>query len=180
MSTVKNILILGGESTGKSSLASALAEHYNTQYVPEYARIYLNEIKRPYTEADLVFIAQGQLALEEALREEAQHMLFCDTGLDVLAVWSQHKYGRVDAFILNGPLAANYDAILVTAPDLPWEADPQREHPNEEDRAFFFAWYEQIAIASNKPYTIIEGEGTVRVEQAIAFLTQTFSERVVD
>lgn len=180
MNAVKNILILGGESTGKSTLASALARHYQTVFVPEYARTYLDELNAPYVETDLLFIAQAQLALEEALREEAHQFLFCDTGLDVLAVWSQHRYGRVDPFILNGPLANSYDAILVTAPDFPWEADPQREHPKEEDRLYFFAWYEQIAMASNKPYAIIEGEGAARVEQAIAFLTHTFQEPHAD
>ena len=59
------IAITGPESTGKSTLARQLAEHYQTTWVPEFARVYLDQLGRPYEEGDLVSIAKGQLQAEK-------------------------------------------------------------------------------------------------------------------
>ena len=174
MSTVKTILIIGGESTGKSTLAQSLAQHFKTVFVPEYARTYLDTLDRPYEQFDLSLIGIGQLSLEESLMPEAHGFLFCDTGIDVITLWSAYRYGSIDETLLELRLAAHYDAILVTAPDLPWEADSQREHPNEEDRAFFFSHYKQVAEKSGRPFCIVSGQGEARFNSALAFLLSEF------
>ncbi|MGI9190881.1 MAG: AAA family ATPase [Chitinophagaceae bacterium] len=174
MSSIKTILILGGESTGKTELAQSLAQHFNTVYVPEYARTYLDALDRPYEQFDLSLMGIGQLSLEESLMPEANTFLFCDTGIDVITLWSAHRYGSVDEALLELRSAAHYDAILVTAPDLPWVADPQREHPNEEDRAFFFSHYKQVAEKSGRPYGIVAGQGEARFNAALEFLENAF------
>ncbi|MBU3676576.1 MAG: ATP-binding protein [Chitinophagaceae bacterium] len=174
MSTIKTILILGGESTGKSTLAQRLAQHFNTVYVPEYARTYLDALDRPYEQFDLSLIGIGQMALEDSLLPEAHEFLFCDTGIDVITLWSAHRYGSVDEALLEWRSASHYDAILVTAPDLPWESDPLREHPNDEDRAFFFSHYKQVAEKSGRPFCIVEGQGKARFNTALEFLLRTF------
>jgi len=65
MSELKKIVVIGPESTGKSTLCQLLAEHYNTRWCPEYAREYLLTNGVSYTYQDLLAIAKGQLALED-------------------------------------------------------------------------------------------------------------------
>ena len=133
---ILKIAIVGPESTGKSSLAEQLAVHYNTLWVPEYARAYLDKLSHPYTESDLLDIARGQLAMESSLSKKASRYLFCDTNLHVIKIWSEYKYKRCHTEILRNLHNDNYALHLLTNIDLPWEYDPQREHPHLRD--FFF------------------------------------------
>src|SRR5690606_31123528 len=87
---MKKVVILGPESTGKSTLSQQLATHYHTEWVPEYARQYLEELGRPYEQHDLLTIAAGQLGLEDEMAQKAQGLLICDTDLYVIKVWSEH------------------------------------------------------------------------------------------
>ncbi|MCD4681228.1 MAG: ATP-binding protein, partial [Bacteroidales bacterium] len=86
---IKRIAITGPESTGKSQLAKKLAEHYNTVWVPEFAREYLNIINRPYGQADILDIAKGQVESEDRLANFAKKILFCDTEAIVTKIWSE-------------------------------------------------------------------------------------------
>src|SRR6202012_3087974 len=92
------IVIIGPESTGKSSLCEALAAHYHTQWVPEYAREYLLKQGMDYRFEDLLTIAKGQLALEErqtaAATAAGKSLLFIDTDMYVMKVWSEFVFGR--------------------------------------------------------------------------------------
>lgn len=67
METIKKIVVIGPESTGKSTLCEKLAAHYNTLWVPEYAREYLEKHGTDYTYEDLLAIAKGQIELEERI-----------------------------------------------------------------------------------------------------------------
>ena len=100
-SLVKKIAIVGPESTGKSTLAEGLAKHYQTVWVPEYARGYLNKLGRGYDQSDLIKIAQGQLGLEDECVNDAKRFLFCDTNLVVIKIWSDFKYGNCAPEILQ-------------------------------------------------------------------------------
>lgn len=162
---IRRIMITGPESTGKSHLAQLMAAHYNTLWVPERARSYLNEIGRPYTEDDLLQIAREQLDLEDELARQANHLLFCDTGMLVLKIWSEHAYGRCHPWILEQLRTRHYAHYLLPDIDLPWQADPQREHPQLRD--FFFNWYQQELQEAGKPYTLISGQGQERLQKAI-------------
>jgi nicotinamide riboside kinase len=66
MNHIKKIIIVGPESTGKSTLCTQLAEYYQTLWCPEYAREYLLKYGTNYSFADLLTVAKGQLALEES------------------------------------------------------------------------------------------------------------------
>lgn len=162
---VKRIMITGPESTGKSWLAQKLAEHYKTQWVPERARTYLAEINRPYQEQDLLHIAKEQLELEDSLAARANRLLFCDTGMLVLKVWSEHSYGRCHPFIIEKLRQRTYVQHLLPDIDMPWEPDPQREHPHL--REYFFQLYQQELRTLQKPFSIISGQGEKRLQNAI-------------
>ena len=163
----KRILILGPESTGKSTLAEMLAQHYAEPWVPEVAREYLEKLDRPYTYEDLLLIGKRQLSLEDELAATAKHFLFCDTDLRVIQVWSQHRFGKVDPWVLDEIVRRTYDLILLCAPDLPWKEDPLREHPELEMRQHFFEVYQQLAQASGFPWVLISGETAERLSTAI-------------
>ena len=167
MSRPKRILILGPESTGKSTLAEKLAKHFAEHWVPEVAREYLEKLDRPYAYEDLLQIGKQQMQLEDELAMQAKHYLFCDTDLRVIQVWSQHRYGKVDSWVLEELARRTYDLILLCAPDLPWQADPLREHPELEMRQQFFEIYQQLSQASGIPWILVSGDTAERLSTAI-------------
>lgn len=163
----KRILILGPESTGKSTLAEALASHFSEPWVPEVAREYLEQLGRPYDYADLALIGKAQMALEDCLAAEASRYLFCDTDLRVIQVWSQHRFGKIDPWVGEELERRTYDLILLCAADLPWQADPLREHPDLEQREQFFAQYLEISQQSGFPFRIISGDVSARLTASV-------------
>ena len=167
MSRPKRILILGPESTGKSTLAEKLAKHFAEPWVPEVAREYLEKLDRPYAYDDLLQIGKQQMRTEDELAMQAQNYLFCDTDLRVIQVWSQHRYGKVDPWVLEELARRTYGLILLCAPDLPWQADPLREHPELEMRQQFFEIYQQLSQASGIPWILISGDTAQRLSTAI-------------
>jgi NadR type nicotinamide-nucleotide adenylyltransferase len=164
-SLVKKIAIVGPESTGKSTLAEALAQHYQTVWVPEYARGYLSKLGREYDQSDLIKIAHGQLRLEDEWINDANRFLFCDTNLVVIKIWSEFKYGTCAPEILQRMQERKYDLHLLTNIDLPWEADPQREHPDK--RMELFNLYETELKNQKLPFIVIHGQQHERLQHAI-------------
>lgn len=166
----KKIVIIGPESTGKSTLTAALAAHFGEPWVPEYAREYLERLDRSYQFDDLLSIAKGQLELEDRMLKSANEFLFCDTDLHVLHVWSESKYKKVHPWIQAQIAARKYDLYLLTDIDIPWEPDPQREHPDPEMRTYFFNWYRALLEQNGTPYGIISGNNRERLSRSIDFI----------
>lgn len=167
MQKPKRILILGPESTGKSTLAEDLANHFGEPWVPEFAREYLEQNNRPYQFEDLVEIGKGQVAFEDKLAEKAKNFLFCDTDLRVIHIWSEHRFGKTDSWVLDEIARRKYDLILLTDTDLPWTPDPQREYPELEMRQYFFKKYLQLAEESGFSYLIVSGDQETRLQTAV-------------
>ena len=162
---VKRVVVIGPECTGKSELSEFLASHYNTTWVPEYARGYLNNLVRPYNQDDLTTIAHGQLRLEDEFVRTANGVLFCDTNLYVIKIWSAFKYGDVNPEILTLLSKRNYDLYLLTNIDIPWENDPQREHPDKREELYNI--YLSELRNQSVPFVEIHGEREERRETAI-------------
>lgn len=160
------IAIVGPESTGKSTLAADLAAALGTRWVPEYARAYLDRLRRPYDAADVVRIGRGQLALEEALAPRTQRPLVCDTNLLVVRIWMEHAYGAADGWVAAACARRHYDLWLLTDVDLPWSPDPQREHPHL--RGYFFDWYHREVAARGDPWCVVRGNRPGRLARALA------------
>lgn len=163
---MKKIIITGPEASGKSTLAVALADFFKTSLVPEYARSFLPNLNRPYVEADLLTIAEGQHQAELLQAAKKLDLIICDTSMLVLKVWSDYRFGKTHPWILNR-LEENKHALhLLCAPDIPWEADPLRENPHNRDELFEI--YRQELITLNHPYVIIKGSKyETRLERAI-------------
>jgi NadR type nicotinamide-nucleotide adenylyltransferase len=162
------IAITGPESTGKSMLAKQLAEHYNTVWVPEYAREYINKLDRPYNQEDILEIAKGQIRSETAICRQATDLLICDTELIVTKIWSEVKYGNCDPWILNKIESHKYHLYLLCDIDIPWSEDPQREHPHL--REHLRNLYRKELLASELPFFIVSGIGHQRLDNAIRII----------
>lgn len=165
---MKKIVVIGPESTGKSTLSEALAQELHTLWVPEYARTYLEQLNKPYTEEDLLRIAGGQVQLEDDTAAKACEWLVCDTDLYVLKVWSEHSYQRCHRSILEQIAVRKYDLYLLTDIDLPWSPDPLREHPEPAMRYYFYHQYRDIVQHSGVPWCTVSGPHEERMRMAMA------------
>lgn len=161
---VKKVAVVGPECTGKSDLSEFLASHYNTEWVPEYARGYLDNLVRPYEQHDLLTIAHGQLRLEDKYENTCSELMICDTNLYVIKVWSEFKFGSCHPEILRYIASRKYDLYLLTQIDLPWVADPLREHP--EKREELYAIY--LKEMKNQPVPCVEIKGPREQRRRIA------------
>lgn len=167
---LKRIVVIGPECTGKSDLAEFLAKHYNTSWVPEYARGYLGNLVRPYNEDDLKTIARGQTRVEDEFARTANGLLICDTNVYVIKVWSEFKYGHAAPEILDEIRDRPYDLYLLTYIDIPWEDDPQREHPDKREELYEI--YLRELQSQPVPYVEIKGEREERRKTAISAIEE--------
>lgn len=164
---IKKIVVIGPESTGKSTLCTGLANALNTLWIPEFARDYLLSLNRPYQEEDLLHIALGQLQLEEDYLQKASNYFICDTDLYVMKVWAEASYGRCHRTILEQIAGRRYDLYLLTYIDIAWEDDPLREHSLPEERHYFYSQYRDIVINSGVPWADVRGTQEQRLEIAL-------------
>ena len=175
------IVIIGPESTGKSSLCQGLAAHYNALWCPEYARAYLEgkKVGTQYTEEDLLAIAKGQLVAQDAYFKKAtirkDRFLFIDTDMYVMKTWSEFSFDRCAHWILEQIAERQYDYYLLGDIDLPWQEDPLREYPDPDMRKRLMLHYKDILIQQSTPFSIISGTGNARLSGAIQRLDNHFT-----
>jgi NadR type nicotinamide-nucleotide adenylyltransferase len=163
---VKKVAVIGPECTGKTDLSQFLATHFKTDWVPEYARAYIDNLVRPYAQHDLLTIAHGQVRVEdEWSRGSNNSLLICDTNLYVIKVWSLFKFGNCNEDILRQIAERQYDLYLLTFIDVPWEEDPQREHPDK--RYELYEAYLNEMKNQSVPFVEIKGEKEQRRKTAI-------------
>ena len=171
MEAIKKIVIIGPESTGKSTLCLQLASHYTTAWCPEYAREYLQALGRPYTYEDLLLIAKGQLEYEEKYLSEAKDGLyFIDTNQYVMKVWCEVAFDRCHSWILQQIANRRYDLYLLCNTDLPWEEDALREYPDQEFRHKLYLMYKDLLVNNGTPWEEISGQQNERIESAIGII----------
>lgn len=163
---IKKVVVIGPECTGKSELSEFLANCFNTRWVAEYAREYLDRLNQPYVESDLLTIARGQLQLEAREMANANKVLICDTNLLVVKIWSYYKYARCNKEILRLIEQQAYDLYLLTYIDIPWQADPQREHPHKREE--LWQLYREELEQQRVPWITIKGNREERRHAAVA------------
>ncbi len=163
---VKKIAIVGPESTGKSSISQALAKHYNTLWVPEYARYYCAALTEPCNLQDEINMFHGQVALEDSFASiVTEPLLICDTTFLTVKIWSDEMFGTTPQIVLDALPKYNYDLYLLMDIDLPWEDDPLRDFPDK--RTYFMdIWHKELQ-ALNARYVVVGGLGTDRIKNAI-------------
>ncbi|WP_298307730.1 DUF4301 family protein [Flavobacterium sp.] len=166
------IAMFGPESTGKTTLASQLAQEFNTIWIPEFARNYLQDkwdLKQEIcSQDDLIPIAIGQTKLENEALSKANKFLFCDTNSLVTKVFSDIYYNNCDPILEKAAKEHNYDLIFLTDVDVAWEADDLRDMP--DDREITFATFEKSLIDFKKPYIKLSGNKEERLAKAIKII----------
>ena len=189
MSVIKKIVIVGPESTGKSTLCEKLADYYNTIWVKEYAREYLLKNGTDYTFEDLSDVARGQLAneangleeLEKKIKADTSSLsfnphrhtpLFIDTDMIVMKVWCEFVFDNCHHWILNQIVERKYDLYLLCNIDLPWVKDELREYPDLETREKLYHYYKDIMLNQNVPWVNISGNYAERLHKAIDAVTK--------
>jgi NadR type nicotinamide-nucleotide adenylyltransferase len=174
------VVVIGPESTGKSSLCEQLANHYNTEWVKEYAREYLLTNGTEYSYDDLLEIAKGQFALENAAIElvenkttnisasnSSSQIILLDTNMYVLKVWCEFVFEKCHPWILNQIVENSYDLYLLCDIDLPWVKDELREYPDLEIREKLYHHYKDLLVNQSTPWVNISGNYQQRLENAI-------------
>jgi nicotinamide riboside kinase len=189
---IKKIVVIGPESTGKSTLCELLAQHYQTEWCSEFAREYLLTNGTSYTFEDLAHIAKGQLSLEdETLAMVSRNwevdynnpnnyinsktlttlthapLVFLDTDMYVMKVWCEYVFGKCHTFILEEIVNRKYDLYLLCNIDLPWVKDELREYPDEKPRQELYKIYEDILTNQKTPWVKISGDYEQRLSAAI-------------
>jgi NadR type nicotinamide-nucleotide adenylyltransferase len=170
---VKKIVIIGPESTGKSTLCELLAAHYKTIWVKEYAREYLIKNGTDYTFENLLDVAKGQIAAEEksvlqlATINQQPSTLLLDTDMYVMKVWCEFVFEKCHHWILNRIVERKYDLYLLCNIDLPWVKDELREYPDLKSREQLYHHYKDIMINQNVPWVNISGNYAERLQTAV-------------
>lgn len=179
MGIIKKIVVVGPESTGKSTLCEKLAAHYNTSWVKEYAREYLIENGTDYTFENLFDVAKGQLAGEEEGIKKANNFianqngmasdypLFIDTDMYVMKVWCEFVFDKCHQWILNQIVERKYDLYLLGNIDAPWVKDELREYPDLVTREKLYHQYKDILVNQSVPWVDINGNYEERLQKAI-------------
>ena len=171
MSAVRRVAILGAESTGKSTLAAALAVHYNTVWVPEYLREFVVTHGRVPFEQDQFGIARVQMEREHAAAARASRFLFCDTTPFMTAIYSGVYWGRVDPQLAALDAAYDYALTLVATPDVPWVADGLQRESEAVRLEVHQALIDKLA-RRGIAYTLLTGAIEQRLPQAQRVLDQ--------
>lgn len=175
---VKKIVIIGPESTGKSTLCKQLAAHYNTIWVKEYAREYLLKNGTDYSFETLLDIAKGQIEREQlavdswqlATKSEIANLksqIFVDTDMYVMKVWCEFVFEKCHHWILNRIVERKYDLYLLCNIDLPWVKDELREYPDLVSRKKLYHHYKDIMVNQQVPWVDISGTYEDRLKKAI-------------
>jgi len=165
---VRRVVLTGGESTGKTTLARALAARWKTAWAAEAAREVALSRRGALGPEDVPVIARGHVRLaDEASRaasEAGRALVFLDQDLLSTVVYARHYYGSCPPWIERLSAERQGDLYLLCRPDLPWTADGVRDRPaaREEIHALFVA-----ALAAAGARTIgVSGVGAAREARA--------------
>ena len=179
------IIITGPESSGKTTLARQLAEHFNAPLVEEYVRVFFEKKEtQVYTQQDLHDIAKGQLNNELSNMNENFNMIICDTDLLTIKIWSNEVFGNCSPELaqlidnqLNNPQNTTSDFYFLCSPqNVDWEDDPLRENPNDRNRLFNI--YEKELKFYQKKHFILRGGKIERFDKAKRIIQQIIQNSV--
>ncbi|WP_242131243.1 AAA family ATPase [Aestuariivivens marinum] len=177
------VVLFGPESTGKTTLSRQLARYYNSVWVPEYAREYLqnkwNNERKTCEPKDLLPIAEGQMRVENELAQNTDTILICDTDLLETKVYSETYYlGSCDPLLEKYALENTYDLYFLTYIDTPWEADDLRDKPNH--RIEMFLAFQNELIKQKRPYVLLKGDEKLRFKEAVKHIDKLLKRKDIE
>jgi NadR type nicotinamide-nucleotide adenylyltransferase len=159
------IVITGPECTGKTTLASRLAEYFGTVFIAEYAREYVENLGRQYCYRDVMHIAEKQLEQVKSSYGDNKIVIF-DTWLIITKIWFEVVYGRYPLWIDDELNKGIIDLWLICSTDIPWFSDGVRENGGEKREELFNMYLSELKKIKGR-YAIIEGTGDQRFFNAL-------------
>jgi len=167
--TSKIIIITGAESTGKTTLTKALANHFGTPCIPEIARDYVEKLNRKYNYNDLEIITKKQMRQLEEFNKQNIPYIFVDTWLLNTKVWFEEVFGKTPSWLTANIRETKIDQFLVCDIDLPWIYDPVRENGGEQRKILHNKYIENIKQFNFK-FEIVSGKDELRFKNALQIL----------
>ena len=166
-------ILFGPECTGKSTMAKALAAHYQEPLATEYLRHFAQEKWDHATEkvdqSDIEDLLKGQMAQEVRAENQAKNFVFLDTNTLQLAVYFDHYYDRKwPVHLKNLVQQQGPEFYFLTAPDVPWVSDDLRDRPLE--RLSLFHIFEQALKSRDLPYLVLRGDQKARFAAATNYI----------
>ena len=163
------IAVTGPESSGKSTLSLSLSNALSARLATEYAREYLTEHTGRYAAEDVVRIAHGQDKLNQSIAAESKQnnrSVVFDTEMLVCKIWMEFRFGYCDPFIETRFTQQEVD-LYVLCDLLPWEPDPLRESPDENERRLLFDLYHKHLTDYRKPFVVASGSEDERLNNVL-------------
>lgn len=180
----RRVVILGAESTGKSTLAARLAQHFQTLWVPEYGRTYVEEMPKrgldpfhyPWCSDDFSQIAGMQRLWEDQAARQCHGLLICDTDALTTSTWHERYLGHVNPWLEQLGLDHAGHLYLLSSPDTPFVQDGFRD--GEAIRTWMDQRFEAVLRTHQLPFVRLSGDWAAREAQAITAISHAFSLQV--
>ena len=177
----RRVCLVGAESTGKTTLAAALAEHYATVWVPEYGREYserklAEEGGYDFRSEEFAHIAARQRELEEDAARRANKVLICDTDAFATSVWHRRYMGERSAEVEQ--IAAHGrrpDLYLLTDVNTPFVQDGTRD--GESVREWMHETFVAELTTQRRPFRHLSGSYAERFAQAVEYVDELLAKK---
>ena len=170
MNRFRSICLHGPESTGKSTMAPRLAQHFDTQCVAEFGRTYCEAYGTDLAMADLIMIAHAHDAKVKAAIASGDRPVILDTDPLMSAVWADMLFGRRDPWFDQWQGTA--DLYLLFDIDLPWVEDGTRMFGTATQRQRFFDLSRAELERRRLPWALVSGQGSQRYLNALKAIEQ--------
>jgi HTH-type transcriptional regulator, transcriptional repressor of NAD biosynthesis genes len=170
---VKRVCVVGAESTGTTTLARDLAEHFETVWVPEYGREYCEKQAAAgidlwnyrWNSDEFTLIARAQVELELKMAREANHLLVCDTDAFATGIWHERYMGTRSSEI-DAIAAVHLPCLyILTDDDIPFVQDGLRD--GENIRRWMTGRFEEELIQRKVPWIKASGSRAHRLNSAV-------------
>lgn len=161
------ICLIGPESTGKSEVVKALAKHFNTVFVPEYAKAIIDSQKGEFHLSNVVPVGLAQIRTEKALERMTNKFMFCDSDVITTMVWSEELFGVIPDELIEIAKKQHYDHTYLCYPDTQWKSDTHRDvsqkSSGDDFRLKMFHRMEELLNLYNRHYSVIQGYDKERI-----------------
>lgn len=167
----KIIVITGAESTGKSILTRQLSAYFKAPSFPEFPRLYVEQLNRPYNFDDVYSIALMQKAQMKIAKSLKNDFVFFDTWLVISMIWFDEVFGKVPSWIVETISESPVSLFLLCDTDLPWVPDPVRENGGEM-REMLQMRYRKVISDLGFAYGEVSGYADERFKNALKIIQQ--------
>ncbi len=176
---VPRVVVVGAESSGTTTLARALAAHFQTAWVEEYGREYCEKywsgLDYVWRSEEFAQIAAEQQKRENATARDANRILICDTNAWTTRLWHHRYMSEFSPDVEAIANAGHADLYLLTDANIPFVQDGIRD--GEAIRAGMHAQFVEELNAQATPWLLVLGDHPTRLKRAIAEIETRFISR---